>query len=219
MKTRTILTTSVLAIATALSLSSTVSAAPVGLKMGLTSGSGLLATTTAGALTNLDLAGATLANGGYAAAQTNWNNLARYGSGVNPTDENGTNSGLTVNWDCSGIYSQAGGGTPTAQALPDNKLMNAYLDSNGSANTVANDGTIVTGVGGYTSSANNKPWMYIQGLSAWLAAQGACSYDIVVYADGGDASGARVGQYLDRGLHRGLDRDDCWPESDAPYLH
>lgn len=188
MKIRTKLITSVLAIATALSLAGTASAAPVGLKVGLNGNGGLQTTTSSGALTNLDLAGAP----GY--AQTNWNNLGRYGSGVNPIDENGTNSGLTVHWDASGFYSQIGGGTPTPQALPDNKLMNSYDDSTGTANNIAKDGTIVTGVGGYSSSSANKPWMYIQGLSAWLSGQGACSYDVVVYSDG-DATSGRVGQY------------------------
>ncbi|HWX19002.1 MAG TPA: LamG-like jellyroll fold domain-containing protein [Candidatus Binatia bacterium] len=182
-------TTFIAAAATAflLAWSSPVSAAQVGLKLGLNGNGGLLPTTTAGALTNLDLAGAP----GF--AQTNWNNLGRYGNGVNPIDENGTNSGLTVNWDANNIWSQQGGGNPTPQALPDNKLMNAYDDSTGTANNIAKDGTIVTGVGGFSSSTANKPWMYIQGLSAWLAGQGACSYDVVIYV-AGDTTG-RIGQY------------------------
>jgi hypothetical protein len=193
MKTRTILTTSVLAIATVLSLSGTALAAPVGLKLGINNASsgGIQATTVAGALTNLDLAGATIANGGYDAAQTNWNNLARWGGNSTPIDENGTNTVLTITWDCSGIYSVLGSGTPAVQTVPDNKLMNGYDDSNGSANTIPDD-TVTTGVSIFGSN-NNKPWMYITNLSLWLSQQGACSYDVVIYAQG-DTSG-RVGQY------------------------
>jgi hypothetical protein len=191
MKTRTILTTSVLAIATALSLTGTASAGQIGLKLGINGNGGIqTAASTAGALTNLDLAGATLANGGYAAAQTNWNNLGRWGGLSSVIDQSGAASGVLVQWDCSGIYNE--GGTVASQTVPDNKLMCGYDDSNGNANTIANDGTIVTGVSIFGDN-NNKPWMYITNLSAWLAAQGACSYDVVIYAEG-DTAG-RIGQY------------------------
>ena len=72
-----------------------------------------------------------MANGGYAAAQTNWNNCLRYGGPVNVIDENGTNCGVSIWWDCTGIWSVLGSGTPALESVPDNKLMNAYDDSNG----------------------------------------------------------------------------------------
>jgi hypothetical protein len=190
MKIRTKLITSVLAIATGLSLSGTASAGQIGLKLGLTSGGNILPTTTAGALTNLDLAGATFANGGYAAAQTNWNNLGRWGGLSSVIDQSGAASGVLVQWDCNGMWNT--GGSVASQTVPDNKLMCSYEDSTGAANTIANDGTIVTGVNIFGDNSN-KPWMYITNLSAWLAAQGACSYDVVIYAEG-DTAG-RIGQY------------------------
>ena len=192
MKTQTKLTTSVLAIATALSLSGTVSAAPIGLKLGINGNGGIqTAASTAGALTNLDLAGASLANGNYAAAQTNWNNLGRWGGNSTPIDENGTNTVLTITWDCSAIYSVLGSGTPAVQTVPDNKLMNGYDDSTGAANTIPDD-TVTTGVSIFGDNSN-KPWMYVTNLSLWLSQQGACSYDVVIYAEG-DTAG-RIGQY------------------------
>src|ERR1039457_3750449 len=70
-------------------------AAPVGLKLGL-NGNGNFQNTTSGSLSNLDLAGATLPNGGYAAAQTNWNNLGRWGGNNTPFDANRANTVLTI---------------------------------------------------------------------------------------------------------------------------
>ena len=167
-------------------------AAPVGLKLGINGNGGIqTAASTAGALTNLDLAGATLSNGNYPAAQTNWNNLGRWGGNSTPIDENGTNTVLTITWDCTGIYSVLGSGTPAVQTVPDNKLMNAYDDSNGAVNTIPDD-TVTTGVSIFGDNSN-KPWMYITNLSLWLSQQGACSYDVVIYAEG-DTAG-RIGHY------------------------
>jgi hypothetical protein len=162
------------------------------LKLGLNGNGGILATTTAGALTNLDLAGATLANGGYNAAQTNWNNLGRFGGPNNVMDQTGSNTVVSIQWDCTGTWSILGGSPGAVQTVADCKLMNGYDDSNGNANTVADD-TVTNGVGIYAASGNNKPWMYITNLSLWLSQQGACSYDVVIYAEG-DTAG-RIGQY------------------------
>jgi len=162
----------------------------VGLKF-LNGNGGLQAITSAGALQPADLAGATLANGGYQAAQTNWNNLGRWGNPSNPIDQYGTASGLYISWDCNNIWSESGGGTPAVQTVPDLKLMNAYDDSNGAANTVADD-TAATGVSIF-GSVNNKPWMYVSNIVNWLKLEGACSYDVVIYSSG-DTAG-RGGRY------------------------
>src|SRR5258706_486565 len=103
--------------AAVLALASAAPAAQVGLKIGINANGGVQSGAT-GALQPGDLAGAP------SYAQTNWNVLGRWGSGVNPVDTNGVASGLTINWDCTGIFSQAGGGTPTAQGTPDGNLMN-----------------------------------------------------------------------------------------------
>jgi hypothetical protein len=192
MKTRVTLIAGipVLSLAVALAFPGTASAAQVGLKLGMNGNGGLQNAATGHLLTN-DLAGAP------SYVQTNWNNLGRYGQ-QNPNtilDAYGNTTVLGVQWDCTGIWSEAGGGNPTAQSNPDAKLMNSYDDSNGNANTVPNDGTITTGVnifGGSTVN-NNKPWMHVTNLTAWLTANGACSYDVVVYAEG-DTAG-RIGQY------------------------
>ncbi len=46
----------------------------------------------------------------------------------------------------------------------------------------------------YGQGGGTKPMVYVSGLSAWLAAQGASYYDVVVYADG-DAQASRTGEY------------------------
>lgn len=167
----------------AMSIALTAGAASVALKMGV-NGNGGLQNGDANAVA------ATATAGVYPYSQANWNNLGRWGSGVNPVDANGTASGLTVNWDATGNWNQGG-----TQTDPDAIIMNRYVDSNGNTANVPKDGTplIVRGFDG--TNNNSKPWVYIQGLGTWLSSQGACSYDVVVYADGDSSSGGRIGQY------------------------
>jgi hypothetical protein len=120
-------------------------------------------------------------------AQANWNNLGASGTNITLMDSSGASSGVVINWTSSGTWSQAGGGTPSAQGSPDANLMNSYLDSNGSANTTFNANL-------WANSANNKPLVHFSGLSAWMASQGVSAYDIVLYSDGDDAGG-RVGEF------------------------
>jgi hypothetical protein len=160
-------------------------AGSIGLKLGINANGGLQSAAT-GALLPEEIAGAP----GY--AQANWNVLGRWGdSGGNTLftvlDSTGVATPVIVNWDANNIWSMAGGGTPTAQGTPDGNLMNSYDDSNGAANT-----TLANTV--YGNPVANKPLVYISGLSAWLSAQSATHYDVVVYSDG-DAQSGRVGEY------------------------
>lgn len=168
----------------ALTLSFAVSAqaAQIGLKIGI-NGNGGYQSAAAGALLPADLAGAP------SYEQTNWNVLGRYGSNINPTNSFGNPTTVIVNWDATGTWSQAGGGTPTPQGTPDANLMNAYNDSNGNGNNAL--GNPVDGFNG--TNANCKPWIYFQNLSAWMASEGVSSYDVVVYSDG-DATAGRGGE-------------------------
>ena len=185
--------TSLLTAAAALALAGTASAQQnsIGLKLGQ-NGNGNQQGGDPAAMLPTDQAGAP----GY--AQVNWNVLGRYGD--NPTNTFGTNayaildSGgndthITINWDATGTWSVANGGTPANQNTPDGNLMNAYDDSNGSAAVAMTNGVNIFG-----QSGNNKPMVYLQGIKAWLATQGASQYDVVLYMDG-DSTGGRCGFY------------------------
>lgn len=125
--------------------------------------------------------------GAPAFAQTNWNNLGVRGTNISVVDSAGAASGVLFNWDAANAWSQAGGGTPTAQGYPDGNLMNGYLDSNNGANTALNDNL-------WANGSANKPLIHVSGLSAWLASQGASYYDVVIYSDG-DTSSGRAGEF------------------------
>lgn len=150
--------------------------------------------TAPGALLPTDMAGAP----GY--AQTNWNVLGRFGdsSGLsgNPAnitnfslvDSSGVTNAIVVNWDCNDTWSvSGGGGTPTPQGTPDGNLINAFLDSNGNANSA-----LATNI--FATTNNDKPLVYFSGILSWLHSIGYNYYDVVLYADGDNASG-RVGEY------------------------
>lgn len=115
-------------------------------------------------------------------AQANWNNLGRWGAGTTVNDSTGAASGVAITWDSNNTWS-IGIGTAT----PNDKLMNGYLDATGQANL---DSDVP-----YQFWWNeNKPEACARGIGAWLAAQGATSYDVVVYMDGDETSG-RVAEY------------------------
>jgi hypothetical protein len=128
------------------------------------------------ALLPTELAGAP----GY--QQVGWNNMGRWGATVGVNDAGGAASGATTTWDSANTWNDgAGVSTPNA------KLMNGYLDATGQANVNTSPG--------YQFFWNeNKPEVYITGLAAWLLANGAASYNVVVYTDGDSASG-RKGEY------------------------
>ncbi len=168
-----------LAGATACVCLSTASAATIGLKLGV-NGNGGLQVADAQALLPDDLAGAP----DY--AQTNWVVMGRWGSVTGIWDSDGvTNAGVTVHWDATGRYRQSA----DLQGTPDGNLMNGYNDSNGGAAVALTNGLSV-----YAQGGGSKPLVYISGLAAWLANQGANYYDVVVYADG-DATSSRTGEY------------------------
>jgi len=113
--------------------------------------------------------------GAPAYAQTNWNNLSKWGSGVTLNDSTGAATALFINWDAGWNGSS---GTAAALGTPDGKLMDGYLGGNTSIDTL---GTSV-----YGSAWNAKPMVYLSGLSAWCLAHGAIGYTVVMYrCDGG----------------------------------
>jgi len=119
-------------------------------------------------------------------AQTNWNNLGRYGA-VNPamlTNSAGNPVSLELNWD-SGWADTTG--SATNLGTPDGKLMDGFLYSwgPGPASTLQNSV--------YGNPINNKPMIYVSGLSSWYASAGAEGYGIVVYTTG--YSYYEVGEY------------------------
>jgi hypothetical protein len=164
----------------------------IGLKFGINGLAGLQ-NTNVGALQPGDLAGAP----GY--SQTNWNVLGFRGDNAlgttnpvfNVLDSSGASSGITIQWEGQGVWSVVNGGTPADQLDPDKNLMNGYTDSNGNGNVALTNG-LVNGI--YGQNNNNKPLIYVSGLSAWLTAHSVSQYDVVLYMDGDNQAG-RTGEY------------------------
>ncbi len=111
-------------------------------------------------------------------AQTNWNNLDRWGdvtSGI--VDYTGTDSGLHLQWDSVWCYSS---GAYSNLGTPDGKLMDGFdtTDWAGGPPSAWTAGSI------YGGSFNQKPAEYVGGIQSWLASKGATSYSIVLYVQG-----------------------------------
>ncbi|HWV98266.1 MAG TPA: LamG-like jellyroll fold domain-containing protein [Candidatus Acidoferrum sp.] len=179
---------SLLTAAAALALTGAASAQVVpqiGMKVGL-NGNGGLQNGAAGALLSADLAG----QASY--AQTNWNNGGSFGANAAAFDSSGAATTVTFSWDSAGLWSQAGGGTPNIETVPDLKLMNGYCDSNASVTNFLDYTQPVDGYAG--TNVNCKPWVYVQGLNAWMTANHVSQYDVVIYS-GGDNNGGRGGEY------------------------
>jgi len=111
-------------------------------------------------------------------AQTNWNNLDRWGdatSGIK--DYTGADSGLHLNWDSVWCHSS---GTFSSLGTPDGKLMDGCDDTDWAGGP---PGPWTAGAV-YGSAFNQKPAEYVGGIQAWLAAKGATSYSVVLYVQG-----------------------------------
>lgn len=135
--------------------------------------------------TNVNSLAASARAGAPGFEQENWNNLGRYGADITLKDSTGAATPVVISWDASGSYSLSGAAAD--QGSPDGNLMNSYLDSNGNANVALTNSL-------YDNNANSKPLVYFTGLSAWLTANAAQYYDVVVYSDG-DATTGRTGEY------------------------
>ncbi|MEO6477596.1 hypothetical protein [Luteolibacter sp.] len=127
-------------------------------------------------------------------SQTNWNNLGRWGDvgAGSIKDDSGATTAITTRWDSVGTWTNG-----ASTATGDGKLMSGYLDPSwgSGANTPLNPNTDVYGVGN-----NNKPVIFVGGLSSWLAATGAASYSIIIYFDGDSADGSRIAEYWLEGI-------------------
>ena len=132
-------------------------------------------------LTNIvmDPTGATVETAGAPGfAQTNWNNLGRWGdvtSGI--MDYSGADSGLHLQWDAPSTYSS---GAYAALGTSDSKLMDGFdsTDWAGGPPAAWTAGSI------YGGAFDQKPAEYVGGIQAWLAAKGASSYSVVLYVQG-----------------------------------
>ena len=111
-------------------------------------------------------------------AQTNWNNLARWGdvtSGI--IDYSGADSGLHLQWDSVWCYSS---GAFATLGTPDGKLMDGFDTTDWAGGPPAPWTAGAT----YGAASNQKPAEYVGGIQAWLAAKGATSYSVVLYVQG-----------------------------------
>ena len=133
----------------------------------------------------IDALGAGESAGAPGYEQSNWNNHGRWGDPAALVDGLGGASGTTVGWDAAGAWGY--NGSVGLGSNPNEKLMSGYLDSNGNGNT-ADIGTSVFG------NSDNKPLVFVNGVSGWLAAHGATSYNLVLYVDG-DGTNGRIGEY------------------------
>ncbi len=127
-----------------------------------------------------DTLGATEQAGAPTYVQANWNSGIVTGTGVAVVDSTGAATGLTVSWHANDIWQNS-----ASRTTPDTKLMYGYLDSG--AAPIDNSSPY------QFAASGNSPEVYIQGLTAWMAGQGAVSYDVVVYFSG-DTLG-RIGEY------------------------
>lgn len=129
----------------------------------------------------MDPTGATVETAGAPGfAQTNWNNLDRWGdvtSGV--VDYTGTDSGLHLQWDAPSAYSS---GAYANLGTPDGKLMDGFDSTDWAGGPPApwTAGAI------YGGAFDQKPAEYVGGIQTWLAAkgQGSKSYSVVLYVQG-----------------------------------
>jgi len=129
-----------------------------------------------------DLLAPTNSAGAPGFAQTNWNNLGASGdsAGVSGTPVVLTNSAgaatsLSVMWSSAGVGSTGAG---SSLGTPDGNLMDGYLNSYSPGAATALGDSV------YYNSANNNPLAYVGGLNAWCSAQGAVSYNVVLYTTG-----------------------------------
>jgi hypothetical protein len=124
--------------------------------------------------------------------QSNWNNFGRWGQTVAMNDNTGSvAAGVTSTWDSNNAWNNGAG-----VATPNAKLMNGYIDALGLPNIDSPFkffGTTTTPPA-TTATNDNRPIVWVAGLSSWLAAQGATTYSVVLYADG-DGTDGRKGEY------------------------
>ncbi|MEX2307500.1 MAG: hypothetical protein WD738_07910 [Pirellulales bacterium] len=162
-------------IATSLFVTSTASAASIGLNYVNTGDSGVQNGPS-------DALGAAEVAGAPGVQESNWNNLGRWGEAIGGLhDSTGAAIGVTATWDSNNTWNNGAG-----SSTPDHKLMHGYLDATGQANweTVP-----------YQFYWNeNKPEVFVKGLSAWLSTKGAPRYNVVVYTDGDQTEG-RISEY------------------------
>lgn len=113
-------------------------------------------------------------------AQTNWNNCGRWGNPSALNDNTGAATAVTLKWDATGMWTNDANETLGGS----NKLMKAYLDSNGEA--------ITSGFNGVFGTDDDKPTLLLTGLDTWMTAKGLTSYSVVIYSDGDSSSGTRA---------------------------
>lgn len=115
-------------------------------------------------------------------AQANWNNLGKTGdsvaNSVTLTNSAGAATSLFINWDAPGTFANS---TVLSLGTADAKMMSGGIQR-GWTDPV-NAGPVGTNV--YNTVQGDKPLVYLSGLSAWFASEGAEGYSIVAYASPG----------------------------------
>jgi hypothetical protein len=108
--------------------------------------------------------------------QMYWNNISGSGGGtLKLTNSSGTPYSFDMQWD-SGYTDTTG--TGAGLGSPDGKLMDAFLISWGPGDATPLGNSVAN------SAINDKPLVYIKGLSSWYNAEGAEGYKVVLYTTG-----------------------------------
>ncbi|MEO6477595.1 autotransporter-associated beta strand repeat-containing protein [Luteolibacter sp.] len=141
-----------------------------------------------------DSLGGTELAGAPGYAQSNWNNLGRWGNlGTGVIKSNsGASAPVTMRWDAVGTWTNG-----ASLATGDGKLMAGYLDPSwgSGANTPINPNT-----GLYDVGNNNKPAIFAGGMTNWVNSLGGTGYTVIIYFDGDSADGSRIAEYWLEGI-------------------
>jgi hypothetical protein len=87
-------------------------------------------------------------------------------------------------WDANNVWRSGAAGATPASATADQRLNHGYIDSTGGTNEA-------TFASIFANNAN-KPLVYASNLGAFLAAQNAPSYSVVLYVEGDKTSARRT---------------------------
>jgi hypothetical protein len=126
--------------------------------------------------------------------QANWNNFGRWSNAIPANDSTGATSGVSFAWDANNVWRSGAAGATPASATADQRLNHGYIDSTGGTNEA-------TFASIFANNAN-KPLVYASNLGAFLAAQNAPSYSVVLYVEGDKTDGG-VGEYWIQGASGG----------------
>ena len=169
-------------------------AASIGAKFTLNNNGGIVQKDS----TAIDVLHPTESAGAPGYAQTNWNDNGRYGQSAAEDDSIASGSGVTFSWDSD--HTSTNGPVP---ATPDDKLMFSYLGALGLPNQTGDPTASYTFFGQPDNGHDNRPNIYAAHLNAWMAANGATNYSVIVYASGNRNGGDNITEYWVEGVPSG----------------